>query len=65
MWPRMGLVVGPCAARRRWEALLARRGTGGPMDVGSEVLEVDTEVLVAHMGSMEVGSRFKEWELRS
>lgn len=44
---------------------LARRGTGGPMDVGSEVLEVDTEVLVAHMGSMEVGSRFKEWELRS
>lgn len=28
MWPRMGLVVGPCAARRRWEALLARRGTG-------------------------------------
>lgn len=35
------------------------------MDVGSEVLEVDTEVLVAHMGSMEVGSRFKEWELRS
>lgn len=40
-------------------------GTGGPMDVGSEVLEVDPEVLVAHMGSMEVGSRFKEWELRS
>lgn len=35
------------------------------MDVGSEVPEVDTEVLVARMGGTEVGNKFKEWMLRS